>query len=297
MTVAARMRRVRAGECEALIGFIAALNQSGPQHGLHFASTEAGIRADIDKGGIDLTLGFWVAEAASGWRGAVGVVRDADHGWLYGPWSVDAADSALRAALLEVAMAAPDLASLQAFTDVRSAAVIGELSAAGFQTLHELQVMQAVPARPAAAVAPSIGWTIGQAVPAQTRALAALHDAVLPHTGLSGAAMLDYASRAGLVLVARAPDGAVLGSLCLAIDPVLRETEVEFLAVWPEARGRGVAKSLLQAALNESFIARHYDTVNLCVDGANVNALGLYTSVGFERRVTGVKQCWTAPDR
>lgn len=296
-----RVRRVRAGECEALIGFIATLNQPGMQHCLHFASTEAGIRADVDKGGIDLTLSFWLADAASGWRGAVGVMRDADQGWLYGPWALDEGDGPVRTALLGVAMAPPDLSSLQAFTDVRSTALVAELRAAGFESQHEVQVMRAtrerwqaatplptrMPARP----------DIGRALPMESRAIAALHDAVLPHAGLSGRDMLQYASRAGLVLAARDAQGRVLGSLCLALDPALREAELEFLAVWPQARGQGVGKALLLAALDEALGARRYEAVNLCVDGANANALGLYTASGFERRVTGIKQCWSRRGR
>ena len=52
--------------------------------------------------------------------------------------------------------------------------------------------------------------------------------------------------------------------------------------VIPEARGRGLARSLSEEALRHAFARDQIDTVQLTVTGGNEPALRLYESLGFE---------------
>ena len=132
-----RLRAPRADERDALLQFITGLNQPGPQHCLHLADTEAGVRADIERDAIDVCSAFLLAVAASGWRGAVGMNREGDVGWLFGPWSRDAGDSAVRQTLLRALLEAPGPAQLRAFSDVRCHAVNGSLFTGGGFSLDQ----------------------------------------------------------------------------------------------------------------------------------------------------------------
>jgi GNAT superfamily N-acetyltransferase len=56
------------------------------------------------------------------------------------------------------------------------------------------------------------------------------------------------------------------------------------LAVAPEARGRGLGRRLVTAAMGEA--SRFYDQISLLVSGANGPAVQLYASVGFREHAT-----------
>ena len=66
------------------------------------------------------------------------------------------------------------------------------------------------------------------------------------------------------------------------------EVYVDYLVVRPEARGRKLGRTLLQAALNWGFAERDVSKAALSVASDNSNAQGLYASVGFKLLATGV---------
>ena len=66
------------------------------------------------------------------------------------------------------------------------------------------------------------------------------------------------------------------------------EVYVDYLVVRPDARGRKLGRTLLQAALSWGFSERGVSKAALTVASDNANAQGLYASVGFKLFATGV---------
>ena len=82
--------------------------------------------------------------------------------------------------------------------------------------------------------------------------------------------------------VGRLPDGHVVGYLCLW--EVADEVHITNVAVRPNARRQGIARSLLSSVLEDGR-ARGFKVVVLEVRPSNRHALRLYESFGF--RVVG----------
>jgi ribosomal protein S18 acetylase RimI-like enzyme len=102
----------------------------------------------------------------------------------------------------------------------------------------------------------------------------------------------DVASRAvapGVVLVAAEPDGTVIGTVTccpggadfadIAVDG---EAEFRMLAVEPAARGRGVARALIDAC-RDLAVGWGAQRLVLSVIDHNAPAAALYASIGFVR--------------
>lgn len=66
------------------------------------------------------------------------------------------------------------------------------------------------------------------------------------------------------------------------------EVYVDYLVVRPDARGRKLGRTLLQAALSWGFAERNVSKAALTVASDNANAQELYASVGFTLFATGV---------
>jgi len=286
------LRAPRRDEHDALLHFIAAKNQPGAQHCLHFAETVAGIEADIARDGIDLGADFLLATNASGWLGTAGLQRDGDQGWLLGPWTRDAEDSATRTLLLNAVMQTPGLARLRSFSNVRCVAFNAELAAAGFELAgggHVMQIRRSAWRDDGAAPA---GPLIGEAADGDEPALAELHREAFPNNWLPAEALLAYARKHGTMLVAQDATHGLLGSLCLRFYAGVPEADVEFLAVQPAARRGGVGRALLLAALREAFRGARCEHVNLVVNDTNPDAKRLYQASGFEHLFSGVGMRW-----
>ncbi|HLI73993.1 MAG TPA: GNAT family N-acetyltransferase [Acidimicrobiales bacterium] len=96
-------------------------------------------------------------------------------------------------------------------------------------------------------------------------------------------------SPATILLVARAPSGAILGSLTLVVfgAPTGARAWIEDVVVSTDARGRGVGAMLVNDALDR---ARHAGarTVDLTSRPSREAANRLYVRLGFVQRQTNV---------
>jgi mycothiol synthase len=108
--------------------------------------------------------------------------------------------------------------------------------------------------------------------------------------------LADYrgtkAVEAGRWLIARERDrdsgapGNAVGCLIMADDPTHKQSELMYIGVTPEARGRGLGLSLVRHAQWMTGVAGRTRLV-LAVDAANDPAMAMYTAAGFiswERR-------------
>lgn len=88
-------------------------------------------------------------------------------------------------------------------------------------------------------------------------------------------------TRAADSCVLRDADGTVL-AYALTAEWVDRELYVSLVGTRPAARGRGLARAVLESVVGSAARSGRYDTVELGVDSANPGgAQQLYTSVGF----------------
>jgi ribosomal protein S18 acetylase RimI-like enzyme len=78
--------------------------------------------------------------------------------------------------------------------------------------------------------------------------------------------------------------GAIVGALRLAREPGV--TGIYGLAVDPRLQGQGIGRDVLGRVCHDLRSADPQHQVTLEVSVSNERALGLYTSVGFERRTT-----------
>lgn len=82
-----------------------------------------------------------------------------------------------------------------------------------------------------------------------------------------------------------------IGCLLLADVPARRALDVVYLGLTPQARGRGIARGLMQRVLAIGC-RRGFDLMSLAVDGQNAPALKLYRRFGYgqvAQRVAWVK--------
>lgn len=85
------------------------------------------------------------------------------------------------------------------------------------------------------------------------------------------------------------PDGAPVGVLLLS-DAMSGTTELAYLGVVPEARGRGVGGALLRLAIALATVAGY--PITLTCDERNVPALRLYESAGFRANQRQLVYLW-----
>ena len=92
----------------------------------------------------------------------------------------------------------------------------------------------------------------------------------------------DYFSPEG-ILVARGPDGNIIGICIGAIPPAMVDSGfIPWLAVLKEHRGKGLGKALLLSSLEWFKGMENINKSELSVDLDNPNALKLYKDIGYE---------------
>jgi GNAT superfamily N-acetyltransferase len=117
-----------------------------------------------------------------------------------------------------------------------------------------------------------------------------LHDAMFPNTFINGRGILDQIDDDHKIFIYT--NGADLGGyIYLSVDKFGGEGYIEFIAVQPELRGKGIGYVLLQCALNWCFSKRELGQVGLTVSEELTNAQSLYAKVGFRLLYTGVNNC------
>ena len=94
-------------------------------------------------------------------------------------------------------------------------------------------------------------------------------------------------------LIGKVEEGRLLGYVFVRVEDEVDEAEVEFLAVDPAARGKGVGGALLRAALHHIFSFDHISGTGLSVRDELADAIHLYRKTGFE--VERVALGWRRP--
>jgi ribosomal protein S18 acetylase RimI-like enzyme len=124
----------------------------------------------------------------------------------------------------------------------------------------------------------------------QTHNFISLHDAIFPNTFINGRGILEQVDDDHKIFV-YTNDTDLGGYIYLSVDKYGGEGYIEFIAVQPELRGKGIGYALLQCALNWCFTKRELTQVGLTVSEELTNAQSLYEKVGFRLLYTGVNNC------
>ncbi len=280
-------------EVGALRDFVAARNIPGGQLCLHISERPEEVAADLEVPGAPFPTRCVVLDGPDGWRGAIAweVGGPAgDRAWLFGPWTAPA-DEALARRLLQAALdrLPAGVRRISNFVDAAFEVGVAAHRALGFTTARSVHIMRA---ERALAVPPPAGVSIVRHRPAKgldgdtVARLTALHDAAFPdtHTAMAEMCARDPA-RDGLWVAH--DEGRAVGYVFAHRPPALLQGAVEYVAVAPAARGRGVGRALLSSAVAWLF-AIGAPEVFLTVDADNARALGVYRAAGFERLRTGL---------
>ena len=256
--------------------------------------------------GEALFLGARLQRQENGaWLGTIGAEIDPALGraWLRGPLlaaGFAAADPARASALARSLIAAlrhalPEaIVRMDAFPQADEALLCASYAAEGFEDRLVNHVLCATaPDTPAAAPAwPAPVFDSTHDETAAARA-AALHAAEFPEGYLTPSALLATRDDGHRLLVARDPDGEgeVAGYVYVQHDKACGDAYIDFVAVAPSARGRGVGRALIDAACHWAFVQRGLPRVNLTVRSDRAAALALYRSAGFVEVAAGRNFC------
>lgn len=276
----------RPDELDDVIALIAA-QQPHPDRNIGYLGTEPdGIAAELD--GLEPPWATTARVIREGGRitGAIVAEWDAELGrsWIIGPW-VDADGEAWSAAarqLVDAALAQlPDTVEKhELFGDLANER-LAELGAAlGWQATEVNHALVADSTVVGGWPTPADHGRLRAAIPADVDAIQPLHDIEFPSTYASAAQLVE-GQRDGsrVVLVAEDAD-RIVG---YAAGEVHEDGEgfIDFVAVEPEAQGRGVGQRLV-VALTRQLVERSTNgRVCLTVQDHRTPARALYERLGF----------------
>ena len=285
------LRTLAPEEWPGLAEFIHAHNRrdDGRARCLHFEQETLQAQVDELRTFAPGRACFVAAHEGGTLRGVAGAEFDAGQcrAWVRAPLTHGAGDAeALRPALLAALHdALPQALRFDAFPQIDEAPLRDGLRAAGYRDHVQHHVMTwSVTNR-----APDWPAYVRDAVPDDHPQWAALHEALFPATYLTAETMLASIDADHRLLVAAKPGASDVGGY-LYVQRRARENDayVDFIGVAPAARGLGLGRALLDAALHwvcESDLAR----VSLTVRQDRAPALGLYTSAGFREVAAGAQ--------
>lgn len=288
------IRHAAPEDLRALSGFVARANALPAGQSLHCAAnTPAAVRAALR---VEETFpegweqAFVVAEAGE-IIAALGCQLDAEHtrGWLWGPWVEEGvAWHHVAPALLDALLARlpRSVRRVEAFLHAENRAGLRFLQSRGgsLGTLTHLYV------------APRTAWTPDATAPepfpllraAHEVGFARLHAESFPASGSTPAEELLAGRDDEHAIFAASDSLRVLGYVCASVNHAPHEGFIEYLAVRPAARGRGLGARLVATALRWVFEERGLPQAALCVSEWRGNARRLYEAAGFRLAASGV---------
>jgi ribosomal-protein-alanine N-acetyltransferase len=293
---AARIEVVPRTRWPRLAPFIHACNGDGPA--LRCLHSHVGPRA-ADYAAELRKLSAAEARFVAAWDGAhlcgvAGAEFDPSSGraWLRGPFvAADRPFAPLAAALHDALMVAlpPTLVQFDAFVGAGCAEAISLYRSLGYEAGagDDELTLDLGSRKPPPMSAGSPGLTIRAPQPAWRDTIAALHGAEFASPYLSTQQLLgrqppDRITRVALL------DGVPVGYMHAHFDAEWHEGYIDFVAVLPAVRRRGVARALVEAAIDWSCRRHRARGVTLTVRRDRAGARALYLSLGFAHVRTGI---------
>jgi GNAT superfamily N-acetyltransferase len=288
------IRRATVQDVDALAAYIARANADPAGQCLHTPGCkkvvirEALLREGGLAGGNEQSV-FVLATAATGENGgivgAIGCQSGAsgETGWLWGPWAATPAGWKTHGpALLQELLSAlpPGVRRLDAFLNIENEDGLRFLEGNGFSIRTATHIYVAAAAAVADAPLPELS-------PRHEVGFARLHRETFPAADSTPAEQLLAGRDDEHLIFAAADDLRLLGYVCVSVNAAPREGFIDYLAVRPAARGRGIGQRLLQTALRWSFADRGLPQAALCVTEWRADARRLYERAGFRLSATG----------
>lgn len=279
--------RAAAEHRSALVSMLSELNSTAESQCLHCDTEHSGIAVEIDNLLAHNSIPLIVALDNRGIAAVLGCELNTagTHCWLRGPFLRSSADIAVLAAVYEqLASSLPStLTDMMAFPNVENTTARAFYTQREFSDTHTIHIYTA----PRPAILPPAVHGIHEYSSDLFEQLQTLHDlafttAVERATDI--AAALDEDHR----VFVYTEQGVLAGYIHVSISNTPAEGFVEFLAVHPDYRGRGIGEQLLQHAMHWFFAERAMPQAGLCVRDTVANARRLYERAGFSLFASGI---------
>ena len=269
-------------EVSEVVAFMTRLNRESRHHVLYVDEDEAALRrtmADFDLSPQDT---FVVARDNGTVKGVLGFDADERLGraWAYGPFVEHAEHQHVAEALWEssVPLLPPDISEIEVAFDVRNKALERFAEEHGMELYKDMPVL-ALRNHDWARVA-SKGHRIVDHRPEHQPALEQLHDETFPSTFWSAREIVERLDERRRLRVAETDDGLV-GYVYAEVDPPTHQGGIEFLAVAPDQRRRGIGNALVEDTLSWLFSEPEVEEVFVIVEDDNPAGKGLFEGFGF----------------
>lgn len=266
---------------DELARFIAALNRDEQHHIGYLGTDPREIAAALQEAGLPPHEAFVVAREGDAIVGAFGFEADTELGraWLYGPFARHPDWAAVADRLWAEVQALIPVAAheRELFCDIENVNCCAFAARHGFPPRSEDAILQfdrrSLAELPVAS-APELS-------PADHAAFEQLHDRLFPGTYYAGRQIIGRLDQHRKVFVA-IEGTALQGYIHVEVQPEFGEGNIEFIGVAEGARGRGIGRRLLAAALGWMFAFESIESIFLAVNATNTAALGLYRGAGFQ---------------
>ncbi|MGP9536608.1 GNAT family N-acetyltransferase [Brachybacterium sp. AOP43-C2-M15] len=263
---------------QAVLDFIVHQQQC-PETACAYLGTDASdIRGDLEELDQHWLETVRVSVSADGRILGAAVIEwdeELDRSWVHGPWVEEDAWPTAGPSLLAAVTAQAPVSAHEMYADVSNRGMAQLADECGWQAGEtNFEYLRTTPA-PAGASAPGIRPVTSADEPA----VRALHDQEFPGTYASASELLDPDSRYSTLVFA--PEGTVLGYVAsqLQTDSTVY---VDFVAVDPDARRKGIGERLINGAHESSG----RDRIALTVDENRPAARAFYAFLGFELTAT-----------
>ncbi|KMJ58052.1 hypothetical protein AB685_14655 [Bacillus sp. LL01] len=117
--------------------------------------------------------------------------------------------------------------------------------------------------------------------PKQYKEMIDLHNRTFPKTYYDGEQIIQRMTEHRKVFVVKKEDH-LAGYIYVEVEPEFSEASIEFFAVDERFQGEGIGTELLKCAVAWIFSFKQMDSLQLCVNTTNSNAIRLYQKAGFQ---------------
>ncbi len=126
-------------------------------------------------------------------------------------------------------------------------------------------------------------WSFHELTPEYYDQMKKLHDQTFPDTYYNGAQIIERINPQRKVLI-HTKEKKLIGYIYVEVEPNFGDANIEFFAVEPSERKKGMGAALLQMALGWIFTFKEIQDVTLCVESSNKKAISLYQKIGFKKK-------------